>query len=251
MSINIGLYNFFGYTIPGLFYLFIGVYGAVAFGYIQVDYTLVNNLSVLSALVIAGSGYVTGMVMDWVAEQWHAPFKGKRLTVKSYEKFHYRYHQSVTLKLKANEWPLYLAFLRKQGREHMLEIERFNVNRIMLRNISLGLMLLAAIHLSHLLFVRFYPVNLWIGIGYGALSIFAAIKGVEFAEWYFIGMFEAVAAEGMTVEDFFKIASPSQAEISSITDKELPATRETAVSGKQELLHRKDQRSATRPQVRK
>ena len=38
MSIRIGLYDFFGYTIPGIFYLLIAWYAAVLFNLVPADF---------------------------------------------------------------------------------------------------------------------------------------------------------------------------------------------------------------------
>ncbi len=55
MSIKLGIYDFFAYTIPGIFYLLVGVVVLALFGVIDLNTQTVNDLSLAGAIVLAAA----------------------------------------------------------------------------------------------------------------------------------------------------------------------------------------------------
>jgi hypothetical protein len=162
-----------------------------------------GNLSVTAGLVLAAAGYVLGVVMDLMAEEWHRRlFKQSKLSQKVFESF-CTDHPDLETKIQADDRTLLLQFLKKTGSDHIAEIERMNVNRVLLRNISLGLALLAVVHVVYFFAISPYLWNLVVALGAAGLSIAAGRKGPEFAKWFFEGLFDAGAAEAMQIGDFF------------------------------------------------
>lgn len=64
MSIKLGIYDFFAYTIPGVFYILVGIFGLAVFGFAGVDLQTVNGLSLVGGILLAGAGYGTGLSLS-------------------------------------------------------------------------------------------------------------------------------------------------------------------------------------------
>ena len=70
MSIRISLYDFFAYTIPGIFYLIIAAFLFYALGLIEIDLNTFSNLSIPYIFIIVGAGYISGLLMDAFSYNW-------------------------------------------------------------------------------------------------------------------------------------------------------------------------------------
>jgi len=56
MSIRVGLYDFFAYTIPGGLYLFTIAYLSIILGWVKIDFQILDNLSVIQVGVLIALG---------------------------------------------------------------------------------------------------------------------------------------------------------------------------------------------------
>src|SRR5215211_3679945 len=77
MSIRIGLYDSFAYTLPGTFYLFIIGFWLNVFCLIRMDLRTINKLSLLFLFIILGAGYIMGLLFDPLAYRWVRLFQGR------------------------------------------------------------------------------------------------------------------------------------------------------------------------------
>jgi hypothetical protein len=77
MSIRVGIYDFFAYTIPGSLYLAIVVYGFVVFGLFEFDVSWLSNLSLVQIIASSILAYIVGLVVDLIAKQWYRLFRPK------------------------------------------------------------------------------------------------------------------------------------------------------------------------------
>ncbi|MFZ2360610.1 MAG: hypothetical protein WA040_14820 [Anaerolineae bacterium] len=204
MSIKLGVYDFFAYTIPGVFYLLIGIVALALFGVTNVDLQTVNSLSLVGAVLLAGAGYATGLVMDPLAMRWHGRFGPRqREKIEAFGELMADYPH-LTPRFNAHDRSLLLAFLRRRDMELVGEIERYNVNCIMLRNLSLGLALMSLLFVAYFVFVVPFWPNLIIAAVCAGLSVLAARQGLKFKKWYYDATFTAATAEAMRVEDLFE-----------------------------------------------
>ena len=211
MSIKIGLYDFFAYTIPGVFYLAIATYSAVLFGWLRMELTMLNGISLIAALFLLGAGYVTGIVMDALAELWHRLFNPKGTKQRAFHSLR-KNHPGVETRFQANDFGFLLAYLRNKGGDQVAEVERVNVYGVLLRNISLGFAILFVVHIAYYFVVTPAIGALVLASVLLALSGMAGFQGAKFRKWFYEAMFDAVVGEAMKAEDFFaRVTPPVQA----------------------------------------
>ena len=105
MSIRIGLYDFFAYTIPGIFYLIILVFWLNAFGVTAIDVKTLDSLSISSLVVILGGGYIAGLLIDPLAYKWMRLFQSRNrdAAMSAFNEFHNQ-HPWLVLDLNWTDW---------------------------------------------------------------------------------------------------------------------------------------------------
>jgi hypothetical protein len=195
MSIRIGLYDFFAYALPGVFYLVIIGFWLDSFGLVTLDLKTLNSLSIVSLLAIVGAGYIAGLLVDPLAYRWFRVFKGKNLHA-SDSAFHefQRRHPSLASSFRSSDWGLLLRAVKSKSFEAAMDVEQHNVAAIMLRNISLGLVLISICCLVYFFAVSANIWNIFLSALFFALSIVAMRRSELRRRWFYIAVFEAFSA---------------------------------------------------------
>lgn len=206
MSIRISIYDFFAYTIPGGLYLFTVIYICTILGIIQIDW-LSLDLPIAQMIVIAGLAYITGLIFDPIAKLWYRLFKPENFSDSVLKEFE-QLHPSLKIKFRASDWTILLAQIRRESIDLATEIERSHASHIMLRNISLGLMLLSLVQVM-LFVLRSLPVHLILGIIFVLSSVIAGKESVKFAKWFYLGIFESIVARSFRVSDIAQYGQES------------------------------------------
>jgi hypothetical protein len=199
MSIRVGLYDFFAYTIPGSLYLFTIIYLGVVLGWVYIDFQMLNNLSLVQIGGFIAFAYITGLTLDTIARYWHRFFKPKWLSKKVFDDFKAKYAH-LEIRFRYGDWAVLLAHLRSENIDVAAEIERLNVTSIMLRNISLNLAFLAALQIFEFIKTNF----VWHPVLFAAfifLSIMAGRESTKFQAWFFSAIFEAITARSLEISD--------------------------------------------------
>jgi hypothetical protein len=70
MSIRVGLYDFFAYTLLGIFYLIIIGFWLKTVGLLVVNFSTTNDFSLIVLFVFVGAGYITGLLIDSLSYRW-------------------------------------------------------------------------------------------------------------------------------------------------------------------------------------
>ena len=77
MSIRVSLYDFFAYTLPGIFYLgIIGFWLNVA-GLLVIDFASLKDSWGVVTFAVVGAGYITGILIDYPAYRWMRLFQSR------------------------------------------------------------------------------------------------------------------------------------------------------------------------------
>ena len=148
---QIGIYEFFAYTIPGIVYLCTGAYFLYVFGRIQIDLQALADWSLATYALFLLAAYIVGLLMDPVVKKiWYNKFFAPRDTShKRGDTAEIVYatilNEFSTPKVHPQYWYSVLTYLHKENPETASSLERFNASRIMLRNISFVLAVCASV----------------------------------------------------------------------------------------------------------
>jgi len=219
VSIKLGLYDFFAYTLPGGLYLSVLAYGAAIFGLIAFDLKALGTLSFVQIVILVAVAYFISFMFDPFAKYWHRLFKGgKGYTGRVYEDY-IAHHTNFEFKFRPGDWPVILAYIRRENMEIATDIERLNVSRIMMRNVSLGLALLAILQAIQCLRTAFAPLDVALFMVFAAGSVLCGRQGVAFQTWFYQSLFQAIIARSMTVSDLVALRP-----VASAADSNGPAS---------------------------
>jgi hypothetical protein len=105
------------------------------------------------------------------------------------------------------DWPLLLAFIRLKNLELAGELDRHNALSIMLRNVSLGLLFLAANSGLQFLISR-NPVNIFIALIILGLSMLILREALKFRAWFYDGIYHTILAYRLDLETVIKPVRP-------------------------------------------
>lgn len=191
MSIRMGIYDFFAYTIPGGLYLLAALYVITRLKPLNID---LMRVSILQALFFAIASYVVGIILDPLAKYlWYDRFKPEDVLSEVRAEMNRRNDQISFPDVKI-DWYVLLAYIRHQNMEMAVEIERINATKIMMRNVSFVLLLYAALPLIDL---AIYGFSVWQAIVIVVCllgSILSLKQALKFGAWFYGGIFETVAA---------------------------------------------------------
>jgi len=116
MSIRVGIYDFFAYTIPGILYLITAVYICHTAGLFTVDAQWLDSISTIEAILFTLIGYVAGLLLDPFAKRWYGLFKPKNLSKIMLDEFVGK-HPAFTVKFGGYDWYIVLSYLRRASDE--------------------------------------------------------------------------------------------------------------------------------------
>lgn len=213
MSLRISLYDFFSYTLPGVFFILIIALGLTTFGVINFDLAILADLSLSSLLILTGAGYLLGLLLNPIAERWVRLFIGThhRARDEAFAEFHSR-HPKLKIEFAANEWDMLFYAVKAKSAETATDVELHNVASIMLRSISLILLIAAALFLLIFLFVYTNIWNLVSAITALFLSRIAITLCHNRRRWFYKGIFEAFAVYYLLEEKMKNPEAPSLTE---------------------------------------
>jgi hypothetical protein len=214
MSIRIGLYDFFAHTIPGVFYILVAAFALAVFGYIDIDAGFLGSLSIFAFLIVLGSGFVLGQLLDYVAYIWLRLVKSRNRTArqKAIEAFHQKYPW-IELQLEPKEWAMFLYAIKIQMPEMAVEIEQLNAISISLRNISLGLLMTSLIFFGTFITVYTHIGNLILAVITLLLSLIALDRANLRRHWFYLGIFEVFATNYLLEENLLNARIQTNQEI--------------------------------------
>jgi hypothetical protein len=208
MSIRLGLYDFFAYTLPGGLYLLVLTYAAVILGIANADFKILANLSAVQIAVVIAAAYFISYVFDPVARAWHRLFKGHGYVKRVHDEYK-AHHPEIELKARPGDWPVMLAFIRRENLEVAADIERHNVSRLMMRNVSLGLGMLAALQIIVCLRTGFALLDVALLVLFVTGSIVSGRQATSFQSWFYQSIYQAITARNLTATDFIEMKSES------------------------------------------
>jgi len=208
MSINLGVYDFFAYFIPGTLYLYVFNELLRIAGWKFIDFASwiqpENTPSVVVIIPILICAYIIGHILDPFAHffcyRLIRRMRGLLPTDEEAVQTEKERYPILNIKFEAKDWPVLMNLLRQRNIETMHTIDKYQADSTMLRNVAFGSLLLAIIQTggyfsSH---EKMYLINSFVVF---LLSVFSYLRSKEFRLWYFLGVYEASLEYGSSVEE--------------------------------------------------
>jgi len=163
----------------------------------------INDPSFIASIGFIVVAYVLGGAFDNLALVLFRLFNKPGFSGRTLAEFKKRHGENWQIDFKDRDWPVLLAFIRTKSFELANELDRHNALSIMLRNVSLGLLFLAANSLIQF-FVSRDPVNILISIIMLLVSMLIIREAVKFRKLFYDGIYETVLAYRINLENAIK-----------------------------------------------
>ena len=192
MNIGLGVYDIFSRIVPGGFYLLVFYQIAVALRLIKFDLKILNEIGIVPSIGLILVAYIVGAGLDSVGSAWHRIFKKRGMSGRVLQKFREE-NTDWEFYFQDKDWPILRAYIRLHNPDVANVIDRNNAISIMLRNISLGLVLLSITEVVQLVNSMDWIHILLIAL-FAFLSFQIAIQARELRDWFYSGVFQTIIA---------------------------------------------------------
>jgi hypothetical protein len=205
MSIAIGIYDLFAYTIPGFLYIYVlYVFLSQLDGFKTAQFlptTIPDGYGLLFFSAFLVLAHLLGHLLDnpahWFVYRFsQTPYE---FSEKALERSK-RLYSDLDIHFHPKDRGILFSMLRQRNLEHAHTIDSYEANSIMLRNVSLGLFFLAVLKL-YSLFDEFSATTVIIAIGLFVLSYLARKRSHMFHSWFWTDIFESSLRYGNTLKD--------------------------------------------------
>jgi hypothetical protein len=200
MSIRIGIYDFFAYTIPGALYLFGVLFLVQRFRFITLNLTT-TSASLTEFVIFGALSYVAGLIFDPLASRLYTLFAPRKLFATVFEELNTTNPNTPKHFKKTVDWYILLGYIKHSNLEMGLEIEQLNAMHIMLRNISFAAFIFSLLPIVELTQASFLPWHAIFSVSSIVISIIAFKQAVKFRRWFYSAICKTVIAIGLETSD--------------------------------------------------
>lgn len=192
MSIRIGIYDFFAYTIPGglMLCIVLGVLDTCGFQEIWAKLFDLNTLQIF--LLIIGC-YLTGIAINPVLSKWSQLFEPENFEQDVLNRFKKR-NPTLPVEINATDWAIWLASIRRESMEMGFEIDRFLAIAKMIRGASIFLLFSGILALINVFIARISAWYLPLVAVLVAFSVITVRESIKFKRWFYLVIYETVVS---------------------------------------------------------
>ena len=208
MSIAVGVYDFFAYTLPGGLYLLFFWTICARMG-VAPPPTQIADLSIVQVVVLGVLSYLLGLMaapLSW--NRWFLLFGPADAPKAAFDRVR-RTYPSVSLKFSADQWPVLEGRLALEHGDTLVEVDKHRATYIMLRSTSFALLLFSVLEMfgwlqpSGIELVEVLKAVL-VALFLLFLSALAARQSHKFADWSHSLVYELTIAQAMESGDFIE-----------------------------------------------
>lgn len=207
MSIDLGIYDFFAYTLPGLLYLFAFNEFSKSINWKNVDFNSLvisgQELNIINIMVIFVGGYLVGHLMDTVSNKFFDLFSTRK-TRSNRKNWYMRSikdrYPSLGVQFEPKDRTLLFALIRQRNIEMARILDNFSANNIMLRNVALGLFLLGIVQIIFF-FRNGVLESLFLSIVFFLLFFLSKTRSDQYRGWFIKDVLRASLEYGTSVDE--------------------------------------------------
>jgi hypothetical protein len=218
MSLSIGIYELFAYTIPGVLYIYVINEFLRIINYPYVDISKVDNLAQLAILAVLA--YIAGHIFDSIAQKIWSPLFLREDVPERMLMYVKEKNKGFDIQFTADQVQLLRSAIRRNDKAIVDRFSKHDVLHIMLRNVSFGFLLFCILQ-----FVLFWQSSwslqyLVVALTSLGISIIAIRRSEVFRERYYLNIFDAALCYGTSMEQILRFPMP---EDSSLPKMPLPS----------------------------
>ena len=200
MSLSIGIYDLFAYTIPGFLYLYLvnEFLRLVGWRYLQLENLPISNELLVGVLVALGA-YLAGHVFDYFAYKFCFRLLTRyQIVDASLDRLKKKYPE-LKIQFQPKDWDPLFVSIRQRNLEYSHVLDTFGASNIMLRNVSFSFFLFALLQIFNL-FIEFQIATVIVAVGSLIISWVAYLRSRMFYLWFFSDIYFASLEYGTSLK---------------------------------------------------
>lgn len=199
MNLRLGIYEIFTRIVPGGLYIvavaqFLSILGIVTRGWEVID-----DLSLAASIGLVVVAYILGGAFDVFSLAFFHLFKKRGFSNQILTEFKTNHADRWRIDFNDNDLPILFALIRTKNLELAGEMDRHNAVSIMLRNVSLGLLLMAINGLIQF-FIDWSTISVFGSISMLMLSLLMIRESIKFRGYFYKGVYETILAYRVDLE---------------------------------------------------
>ncbi len=208
MSITLGVYELFAYTIPGILYLYIANEFLGLLGFKHLEFKDLDNIGINILLLIVS--YVFGQGLNFLAAKWRRLFQQKEATIEAIEKLK-KNHPYLKIKFAPSDWPVLQSIIRQYHPETVTNNERNKAISIMMQNISLSFLIYTFYQSIQFFLNGFSVENLAFAITSFIATFLSRNRSRIYNQWFYDHIYEAALSYNPNTIEIIKIVQGGKA----------------------------------------
>jgi hypothetical protein len=208
MNLRLGIYEVFSRIVPGGLYIVAVAQFLLILGIVDLDPEIVNNLSLAASIGLVVVAYILGGAFDVFSLAFFRLFKKPGFSNQILAEFKTDHAHRWRIDFNDGDLPILFAYIRTKNLELAGELDRHNAVSIMLRNVSLGLLLMAVNGLIQFLIYR-NPISVFISSSMLALSLLMIRESIKFRGFFYKGVYETILAYRVDLETAIRPIRPA------------------------------------------
>lgn len=207
MSISLGIYDFFAFTVPGLLYLYaLNEFSkSVGWKFVDIESWFVSGQtpSLVFLVPILVGAYLIGHLLEPISQKFFnffPRFSDRYDRTEWYMNSIKARYPKLKIKFELRDRTLLFALIRQRNIEMAKILDIFSANAIMLRNSALGFLILSVANT-----ILFFSTNLldqlFIALITFILCLLSIMNSNQYREWFVKDIFRASLEYGVNIEE--------------------------------------------------
>lgn len=211
MSISIGIYELFAYTVPGVVYIYVINEFLRLLNFPHVDISKLDNIAQLSILAVIA--YISTHIFDSITRRiWVPLFMNEDFKKESLESFK-RERNEVDIQFTADQSQLIASAICHSDKDFYDRIAMLDVLYMMLRNISFGFLLFSILQLAIFWKNNWEIQFLIIALLSFVVAIILIYRSKQFRKRYFQYFYSSALCYGTSIEQILHLPSSKKTSI--------------------------------------
>jgi hypothetical protein len=203
MNIRLGIYEIFSRIVPGGVYMAAILQLGIVLHLVTLDWQIIKDIPLIASLGLIVVAYIIAAALNPYSFAWVRLFRVQGSSEPALTSFKKKYQDDWDINIEDKDWPVLLALIRTKDLELAGEVERHLALSIMMRNVSLGMGMMALNFLIAFAVDRHLQDVLAAVVTF-VLSILVLRESSKFRLWYYNAIIETTMAYRINLETMLK-----------------------------------------------
>jgi hypothetical protein len=196
MSITFGIYDFFSFTIPGVFYLFVV---NEFLNLLNLPHLILKDVTIPQLVLLAVLAFIAGHLMDIVSfSLWYQRLKRSSASKDGLEELKTQC-PTIEIGFLPSEWAALFYILHQKNYPAIQTIDKYKADTLMMRNLSFGLLLFAMLQIAVFIINGYSLLAIILFFLSLLFSVITLRRSMRYDRWYYRAIFAGALIYGTSL----------------------------------------------------